>query len=381
MALSRVTVWSSGQVLTASALNGEFDNILSNAMSLISPLTANLAAGGFDITGLDELAFDNGGAAATAAGRLRRNATVLSWHNATAAADVLTAHLIDAKGDLLVGTADNTAARFAVGGNGAVVIAASGDTPGVRWGALRGHLFGLTLSNNAGDATNDIDVAAGEAASDDNPAYMLTLAASITKRLDASWSVGTNQGGLDSGSIADDVYHVFLIKRSDTGVVDVLFSASASAPTMPANYDQKRRIGAIIRSTSILAFTQRGDEFWLTTPVQDISVTEDATANTRTLASVPDGIAVKAFLGVNGSDASSTTAAVYVSALTSTDSAVTNALNTVGIATGGATSNLVAGFAQVWTNTSAQIRTRADAASTGLSIQVYGWMDPRGRDS
>ena len=52
MALTRVTTWSAGQVLTAAALNAEFDNILNNALTLISPLTANLAAGGNLITGL-----------------------------------------------------------------------------------------------------------------------------------------------------------------------------------------------------------------------------------------------------------------------------------------------------------------------------------------
>jgi hypothetical protein len=52
MALSRVTTWSAGNVLTASALNGEFNNILNNALSLISPLTGNLSAGGFIITNL-----------------------------------------------------------------------------------------------------------------------------------------------------------------------------------------------------------------------------------------------------------------------------------------------------------------------------------------
>jgi len=85
MSLSRVTTWSSGQVLTASALNGEFNNILSNAISLISPLTAGLAAGGFDITDVDELEFTSAGANATAAGRIRRNAANLTWHDGTAA--------------------------------------------------------------------------------------------------------------------------------------------------------------------------------------------------------------------------------------------------------------------------------------------------------
>ena len=52
MALSRVTTWSAGQTLTASALNGEFDNLLSNALSLISPLTAALDFNGNQLQNL-----------------------------------------------------------------------------------------------------------------------------------------------------------------------------------------------------------------------------------------------------------------------------------------------------------------------------------------
>lgn len=51
MALSRIKVWAA-EVLTYSSLNSEFDNLLNNALSLISPLTGNLAAGAFKITGL-----------------------------------------------------------------------------------------------------------------------------------------------------------------------------------------------------------------------------------------------------------------------------------------------------------------------------------------
>lgn len=46
MAISRVTTWNSGQILTASALNGEIDNIINNALALISPLTGNLNING-----------------------------------------------------------------------------------------------------------------------------------------------------------------------------------------------------------------------------------------------------------------------------------------------------------------------------------------------
>ena len=52
MALSRLTNWADGDILTSAALEAEFDNIYNNALTLISPLTGNLAAGGNSITGL-----------------------------------------------------------------------------------------------------------------------------------------------------------------------------------------------------------------------------------------------------------------------------------------------------------------------------------------
>lgn len=45
MAISRVKVWNALEVLAASDLNGEINNILNNALSLISPLTGNLDFG------------------------------------------------------------------------------------------------------------------------------------------------------------------------------------------------------------------------------------------------------------------------------------------------------------------------------------------------
>ena len=42
MALSRVKNWVAGEILTASDLNSEFNNLLNNALTLISPLTGNL---------------------------------------------------------------------------------------------------------------------------------------------------------------------------------------------------------------------------------------------------------------------------------------------------------------------------------------------------
>ena len=49
--------------------------------------------------------------------------------------DVLTKKIADAKGDLLVGTADNAISRLGVGANGYVLTAASGETSGLAWAA------------------------------------------------------------------------------------------------------------------------------------------------------------------------------------------------------------------------------------------------------
>ena len=52
MTLARVHTWIAGEVLTASDLNAEFNSIINNATSLISPLTTNLNFNGFGLLGL-----------------------------------------------------------------------------------------------------------------------------------------------------------------------------------------------------------------------------------------------------------------------------------------------------------------------------------------
>lgn len=49
MSLSRAKTWIAAEILTASDLNAEFNNILNNAITLISPLTAALDADGKEI--------------------------------------------------------------------------------------------------------------------------------------------------------------------------------------------------------------------------------------------------------------------------------------------------------------------------------------------
>jgi hypothetical protein len=58
--------------------------------------------------------------------------------NGSAWVQQFTASLVDAKGDLLVASADDTLARLAVGSNNQVLVADSAATNGVKWAALSG---------------------------------------------------------------------------------------------------------------------------------------------------------------------------------------------------------------------------------------------------
>jgi len=242
-------------------------------------------------------------------------------------------------------------------------------------GLPAGYIYGLGLSNNATDATNDIDIAVGKARDITDTEDMI-LASALTKRLDAAWAVGTNQGGLDTGSIANTTYHVWLIKRSDTDVVDALFSTSATSPTMPTNYDYKRRIGSIIRlSAAIKAFHQDGDNFVWDTPIRDIdNATLTTSSQTETL-TVPNGIVVNAMIVASGYKTGDGIN-IYVRALDQVD--LTPAFYTnMNIRSTASSENITA--LTVKTNTSSQIGARADNTVTRFIIITKGWIDARNR--
>jgi hypothetical protein len=231
--------------------------------------------------------------------------------------------LIDAKGDLIVGSAADTAARLAVGADGTVLTAASGEATGVQWVATAStgfppsYISGLTYANNATDATNDIDIATGAARSSDDTED-LVLASALTKQLDAAWAVGTAAGGLDTGAIGNSDYYIHLIKRTDTAVVDVLFSLSPTAPTMPADYTKRRLIGWFKRvGGTIVAFNTYetdggGLELLWNSPTLDVNLSNTLTTARRTDAvKVPLNFSTEAHLNVLIEDVSGNFALVY----------------------------------------------------------------------
>lgn len=333
------------------------------------------------------LAFDATGRAIAAAGTSAALTPVSAFINTLlddADADTALATLgalknvLTARGDLVVRGAA-APQPLAIGASGKVLLS-DGTDPG--WGEValpRGQIDGFLLSNNGSDANNDIDVAAG-ACRDDGNAANIVLTSSLTKRLDAAWEAGTNQGGLDAGSEANATwYHVFAIRNPSTLAVDALFSASAASPTMPSGYTQKRRLGAVRNdgSGNLLAFVQRGDEFWWKDPPLDVDTTNSGTGAVLAALTVPTGVRVKAMVSAFVGDTG-----LYLSDPDINDEAPSSTagpLAQIGESTGG-TATACHGNAAVWTNTSAQIRRRS-GADVACRLATLGWRDPRGRDT
>lgn len=184
-----------------------------------------------------------------------------------------------------------------VGAQGSTIRVDPAAAGGLVYGADYGVIAGLNCSIAGADPTNDITIAVGEASSDDaafTSRVKMALTAARTKRIDDSWVVGNNQGGLDgTESVAgvpdnDTWYYIWLIMRPDTGVVDVLFSESSTAPTMPANYTKKRLIGVVRRDTATnRKFSQDDGRIWFHGM---INVLNGGTATTDTAVSVATAV-------------------------------------------------------------------------------------------
>lgn len=241
---------------------------------------------------------------------------------------------------------------------------------------LPNYLGGLPLVYAT---VNSLSVAAGGATSSDNLATMV-LSSTITKGTTATWAVGNGGGGLDTGAVAANTwYHVWLIMRPDTGVVDVLFSTSATSPTMPTNYTKRRRIGSFKTDAglAIINFVQDGDSFVWAAPVADYSnVTIGTTAGPLVL-SVPPGVKVTAsftaFLNTG-------TAGTYVTFASPDQTTLLAATPTGNIslwnptATSGASSDF-----NIRTGTSSNINIVGSASATGFYLITKGWIDNRGK--
>ncbi|MGV8952832.1 MAG: hypothetical protein ACOH2M_17160 [Cypionkella sp.] len=237
---------------------------------------------------------------------------------------------------------------------------------------LRGHLFGLGVSNNASDATNDIDIAAGEAASQQTPGLLMAYAGGSGIQLDVAY--GTGSGGRFDASISDGTWHVFLISNGTT--VARGFSKSLD-PTgqanYPSGYTHYRRIFSVIRVLgAIRPFMHTLDWVnWKIVTADYYSASPGTSAIVPALA-VPVGLKVRARVSVNAAGGEF----FYISDLDAND--LTPSPSVMSISASG---NPGGGTVEVTSNVNTQIRLRCQAGINTVTLSTIGYFDDRGQSA
>lgn len=234
-----------------------------------------------------------------------------------------------------------------------------------------GYIFGLTLSNDGTTPASVIDVAAGQTASSDTTPTAILLATGLTKSILSTFVAGTTNGCWDSGSVTSpSTVHFYAIAKADGSAGDLLCSASAASPTMPATYTLKRRIGSDIYASSALKlFIQDGNYFaW---NFVDSSISGITGTKALTSIDVPSGIRVRAKVQATMSNNSNSTVT-----LSTWDGAHTNVQAQAAFNVNGSIVGSYISIFEQFTNTSAQIFTQLGGG--GATAIVLGWTDPRG---
>lgn len=116
--------------------------------------------------------------------------------------------------------------------------------------ALVGHINGLGLSINVTDTANDIDIAAGEAASSQTSPVLMVYAGATGRQIDVAY--GTGSGVRFDSSVSDGTWYIFLISNGTATAIGLSKSADPTGQAnYPSGYTHYRIIGYLVRASGV----------------------------------------------------------------------------------------------------------------------------------
>lgn len=161
---------------------------------------------------------------------------------------------------------------------------------------------------NDTDTDHDIGVIAGLKFFDSSGLKILTTTAMV-KRIDASWSAGTGNGGLYSGSIlsANTTYYLFMLYDSSSKNIDYVFYTGPTLNSLiltALGFTHYVRIWSVITDSSanIINFSQYGKKCIWSEPITDLALQSNPGSDVKTNLSIttPYGVSTESILDCFG---------------------------------------------------------------------------------
>ena len=236
------------------------------------------------------------------------------------------------------------------------------------------NLFsGLGLSNNSTDPNHDIDIAVGSI-QDSLGTTRIDIATAITKQIDATWTAGTDNGGLAGGLTlsASTWYHIFAVVVG--GSSDVMFDTSVACANGVANnaVTQYAYINSVLTdgSADIIAFINNKNKMWLDVPVNNENQSNPGATATDVTLTTPLGIITLAEISAIAVQGASGMGNIIIRDKAQTATTPTATLADIGAST----SQTDSINKQLLTDTSSAIEYQCSTGTDGtMIITTLGW--------
>lgn len=247
------------------------------------------------------------------------------------------------------------------------------------------EIIGLRIANNSTDSANDIDFIANSVCRfwDSTLTKVIKpLAGTFTKRLDAVWASGTNQGGRFFSTLTNGMtVHLFCIWQPN-GTYDYGFDDNINATNRPGAYTYYRRVLSLkltAGATTFPAFLEDNGSI----QIAPTTVTTTAPmAWTAVTLPVPTGIRVRPKISVEHNNGASTSSGGVTKLSELSSGTIYNQI-TYGTYISGVGGAIIAygkSIGEIRTSTSGviyYITIASGAVIASFGMYLYGWFDDR----